>query len=162
RDYVMMVLIIDTGMRVGEMTGLVRGDIDLLYRQIHIRADIAKPRRSRTVPFSPTTADLLRQLFEYIGIGDDDRDEYVFLTQYGDRYFGDTFAKMLKKYAKRAKITIRGRSSPHTFRHYFAVRFLKNGGDSFALMKILGHTDISMTQRYVRYIQSDIKEAHEK
>lgn len=162
RDYVMMVLIVDTGLRVGEMTSLVRGDIDLLYRQIHIRAEIAKPRRTRTVPFSATTADLLRELFEYIGVGDDDTDEYVFLTQYGDRYYGDTFAKMLKKYAKRTGLSIKGRVSPHTFRHYFAVKFLRNGGNQFALMKILGHADIAMTQRYVRYIDSDLKEAHDK
>lgn len=162
RDYAMMVLIMDTGMRVGEMTALVRNDFDLAYRQIGMRAEITKNRKARVVPISRTTSELLRQLFEYIGIDDDNSLEFVFLTQYGERYYGDTFAKMLKKYAKRSHIPIKARVSPHTFRHYFAIKFLRNGGDPFALMKILGHKDISMTQRYVQYANADIKEAHDK
>lgn len=162
RDYVMMVLMTDTGMRVGEMSLLVRGDFDLTYRQIGMRAEITKNRRARNVPISRTTADLLRDLFEYIGIGDDEDDEFVFLTQFGERFQGDTFAKMLKNYAKRSLVPIKARVSPHTFRHYFAIKFLRNGGDPFALMKILGHTDIAMTQKYVRYASADIKEVHDK
>lgn len=57
---------------------------------------------------------------------------------------------------------MKARVSPLTFRHYFAVKFLRNGGDLFALMKILGHTDISMTKRYVQYVDSDIQEIHDK
>lgn len=162
RDYVMMVLMMDSGLRVREMSELVRSDFDLRYRQIGMRAEITKSRRSRIVPISRTTADLLRELFEYIGLDDEDSDEFVFLTQYGERYYGDTFAKMLKKYANRSILPIKARVSPHTFRHYFAVKFLRNGGDPFALMKILGHTDISMTQKYVRYASADIQEVHDK
>lgn len=162
RDYVMMVLMTDTGLRVGEMTALVRGDFDLVYRQISMRAEITKGRRARIVPISRTTADLLSDLFEFTGIGDDENDEFVFLTQYGERYYGDTFAKMLKNYAKRSVYPIKARVSPHTFRHYFAVKFLRNGGDPFALMKIIGHTDISMTQKYVQFASADVKEIHDK
>ncbi|MET3658554.1 tyrosine-type recombinase/integrase [Sporosarcina psychrophila] len=162
RDYVMMILMTDTGMRIGEMSALVRGDVDLIYRQISLRAEITKNRRARIVPMSRSTADLLRSLFDYTGVGDEDDAEFIFLTQYGERYYGDTFAKMLKKYANRAVSPIKARVSPHTFRHYFAVKFLRNGGDPFALMKILGHTDISMTQRYVQFASADIKEIHDK
>ncbi|SKA88789.1 tyrosine-type recombinase/integrase [Sporosarcina newyorkensis] len=162
RDYVLMILVIDTGMRVTEMTSLKRFDISLIYRQIHIRAEIAKGRRARTIPISKTTSELLRKLFEYVGLDDENSEEYVFLSQYGDKYYGENFQKMLKLYEKRSGITFRGRVSPHTFRHYFAVKFLRNGGDAFALMKILGHTDISMTQRYVNYIQSDLQEVHDR
>ena len=162
RDYIMMMLMIDTGMRVGEMSALVRGDVDLVYRQITIRAEISKGRRMRTVPISSTMANLLRELFDYIGISDEDADEYIFLTQFGERYFGDTFGKMIRKYAKKASREIKGRPSPHTFRHYFAINYLKNGGTPFSLMTILGHTDMTMTQKYVRYAESDLIEIHEK
>jgi integrase/recombinase XerD len=162
RDYVMMLVLIDTGMRITEMTSLKRGDIDLLYRQIIIPAEVTKARKTRIVPISDTTAKALEELFELIGADIENPDEYIFLTQFGERYYGDTFAKMLKKYAVKANYPINARVSPHTFRHYFAVKFLRNGGDPFALMKILGHTDISMTQRYVRYAKAQIKEIHEK
>lgn len=162
RDYAMMALMTDTGMRIGEMSALVRNDFDLNYRQIHMRAEITKNRKARIVPISRKTADLLRELFEYIGIDDESSEEFVFLTQYGEQIVGDNFAKNLKNYARRSLVPIKARVSPHTFRHYFAVKFLRNGGDPFALMKILGHTDISMTQRYVQYASADIKEAHDK
>jgi len=75
RDYTMMVLMIDTGLRVGEMTNLVRGDFDLTYRQINIRAEISKSKRSRVVPISRTTANLLQDLFDYTNIVEDDTEE---------------------------------------------------------------------------------------
>lgn len=162
RDYIIMVLMIDTGLRVGEMTSLIRGDFDLHYRQINIRAEISKSKRARTVPISRTTANLLQDLFDYIDVTEDEPEEFVFLTQYAERYHADTFAKMLKKYAERAGMTINARVSPHTFRHYFAIKFLRNGGNPFALMKILGHTDLTMTNKYVRYTDNHLVEAHDK
>ncbi|QUG41301.1 tyrosine-type recombinase/integrase [Psychrobacillus sp. INOP01] len=113
------------------------------------------------IPISRTTTKDIYELFELIGIGEEDTDEFVFLTQYGDQYYGDNFAKNIKNYAKRAG-GIRARVSPHTFRHYFAVKFLRNGGDAFALMNILGHSDISMTQKYVKYANSEVSEIHDK
>lgn len=162
RDYVMMLVLLDTGMRLGELTSLKRGHVDLLYRQIVIPAAITKTRKTRVVPISQTTASALQELFDIIGVEDDDADEYIFLTQFGDRYYGDTFAKMMKKYAKKSGYPFKARVSPHTFRHYFAVKFLRNGGDPFALMKILGHADMQMTQRYVRYAKSEINKIHEE
>jgi len=162
RDYVMMLVLVDTGVRVGELTALKRGDVDLVYRQIVLPAEITKTRRARVVPISTTTSKALGELFDMIGADDSQPDEHIFLTQFGERYYGDTFAKMLKKYAKKSGYPIKARVSPHTFRHYFAVKFLRNGGDPFALMKILGHTDMAMTQRYVRYAKSEVKDIHEK
>ena len=52
------------------------------------------------------------------------------------------------------------RCSPHTFRHTMAVTFLRNGGQVFALKKILGHTDLNMTNRYVALVQADIAKQH--
>lgn len=161
RDYVMMLVLIDTGLRVGELSSLSRGDFELQYRQIVVNAETSKSRKTRTIPVSRTTVKALYELFDLIGIDDEDTDEFVFLTQYGDQYLGDNFAKNIKNYAARAG-GLKARVSPHTFRHYFAVKFLRNGGDPFALMKILGHSDISMTQRYVQFASADIKEIHDK
>src|SRR6516162_3323952 len=45
------------------------------------------------------------------------------------------------------------RFSPHTLRHTFAVAYLRNGGNLFYLSKILGHTSVTITQRYLQSLQ---------
>ncbi|WP_420168182.1 tyrosine-type recombinase/integrase [Alicyclobacillus hesperidum] len=66
-----------------------------------------------------------------------------------------------QKYARKAGVQ-NVRVSPHTFRHYFATKFLRNGGDPIALQRILGHRDMHMVSIYVNYTKSDIREQHEK
>lgn len=156
RDYVMMLVLCDTGLRIKELTHLKISDVDFKLNQIVVRASIAKTRTTRVTPISKLTARELEKLISYMNI---EADDYLWLTQFGERYFGDTFSKMLKKYGKKAGV--KGpRCSPHTFRHYFAVKFLRNGGDPIALMRILGHTSMGMTEKYVRYTKSDIQEQH--
>ena len=157
RDYTMMLVLIDTGLRISELTGIKLSDIDFPSRQIYIRAENAKSSVGRLVPLSPKTAKELDKLNEMTGAGEDD---FVFMTQFGERYFADTFAKMLKKYGKKAGLS-GVRVSPHTFRNYMAIKYLKNGGDPFSLMRILGHTDMSMTSRYVKYTDIDISTFHD-
>jgi integrase/recombinase XerD len=158
RDYVMMLVLTDTGLRISELTSIKRGDVNFQTRQIVIHAENSKKNETRVVPISQKTTKEIAELADFIN-GDDN--DYVFLTQFGERYLADTFAKMLKKYGKRAGIQ-NVRVSPHTFRNYMAVKFLKSKGDPFTLMRILGHKDISMTNRYIKYSDLDISEQFEK
>lgn len=158
RDYCMMLLLIDGGCRISEMTNLRVSDIDFKLRQLTIRAEISKTRTTRVIPLSSRTIKEIEKLISYMDVSEDD---YLWLTQFGERYYGDTFAKMLKLYAKRVGVT-RPRVSPHTFRHYFAVKFLREGGDPMALARILGHTSLNMTQVYVKYTGMDLREQHDK
>ncbi|GIO30777.1 MULTISPECIES: tyrosine-type recombinase/integrase [Paenibacillus] len=158
RDYCMMLVLIDGGLRIKELTNLRVSDVDFKLRQVTIRAEIAKTKTTRVVPLSQRTIKEIEKLIAYMDVDDDD---YLWLTQFGERYYGDTFAKMLKLYAKRVGV-VGPRVSPHTFRHYFAVKFLRGGGDPMALARILGHTSLNMTQVYVRYTGTDLREQHDK
>jgi integrase/recombinase XerD len=156
RDYVMMLVLMDTGLRIRELTTLKVKDIDFKMQQIVVRAENTKTHSMRVIPISDKCTKEVRNLLEYMTLDDE---EYVWLTQFGERYLADTFSKMLKNYGKKAGI-LTARVSPHTFRHYFAVKYLKSGGDPFSLMRILGHADMAMTQRYVKYTNMDVHERH--
>ncbi|WP_391571929.1 tyrosine-type recombinase/integrase [Cohnella sp.] len=158
RDYCMMLVLVDGGLRIKELTSLRISDIDFKLRQITIRAEVAKTKTTRIVPLSQKTCKELETLINYMNVEEND---YLWLTQFGQRYFGDTFAKMLKLYAKRVGVK-NARVSPHTFRHYFAVKFLRGGGDPIALARILGHSSLNMTQVYVKFTGMDLREQHDK
>lgn len=117
----MMLVLCGCGLRIKELTSLRVSDVDFRLRQITIRAEISKTKTTRVAPISQKTVKELENLVSFINVEPDD---YLWLTQFGERYFGDTFGKMLKLYAKRAGVT-GPRVSPHTFRHYFAVKFLR-------------------------------------
>lgn len=158
RDYTMMLVLVDTMCRIKELTNLRVSDVDFKFRQITIRAEISKTGSTRVIPISQKTAKALKALIQSMNVNDDD---YLWLTQFGERYLADTFSKMLKNYGKKVGVT-GVRVSPHTFRHYGAIKYLRSNGDPISLMKILGHTSLSMTERYVRFTSSDIREQHAK
>ncbi|MFD2672802.1 tyrosine-type recombinase/integrase [Marinicrinis sediminis] len=157
RDVCMMLVLIDTGLRIKELTNLKASDIDFKMRQITVRSSVSKTNTARNVPISKRTCAELQKLIEMINVESDD---YVWLTQFGERYFADTFAKMLKKYGKKAHIS-GARVSPHTFRHYFAIKFLREGGNPMTLARILGHTSLNMTQVYLKFTGSDLRDQHD-
>ena len=65
------------------------------------------------------------------------------------------------QYGKRAGIE-GVRVSPHTLRHTFAVFYIRNGGGSFSLQELLGHSTLEMTRRYVHLAQRALAEQHKK
>lgn len=157
RDYCMMLVLVDTACRCGELTELKISDVNFKLRQITFRAENTKSSVSRTVPISQRTAKALEKLVSFMNVEDVD---YLWLTQFGERYFGDTFRKMLKKYGEKAGITV-ARVSPHTFRHYAAVAMLKGGMNPIQLSRLLGHSTVAVTEIYVRYTEMDMSEVHE-
>ena len=54
------------------------------------------------------------------------------------------------------------RCSPHTFRHTAAIWTIRSGMNTFALQTMLGHTDLTMTRRYVAIAQADLEEQHRR
>ncbi len=139
RDYVVILLLLDTGVRSSELSNLTLSDVNLKNRTLKV---LGKGNKERMVPIG---ARLQAALWKYINKHRVQpampRIENVFLTHEGYPLAKERLGAIVKKYAVKAGIT-GVRASPHTFRHTMAITFLRNGGDVFSLQRILGHSQL--------------------
>ncbi len=155
RDFAMIMLMLDSGMRLGECSCLAMWDINLTKRQIALKAEITKGRKDRTVYFSPKTEYILRRWIQY-----KDRyqeSDYLFPTRSntGAHVSVSNFETNFKKYLKR--VGLDESITPHCLRNNFAKRCLMNGMDIYTLSRILGHSSVTVTeQAYLDLTDDDI------
>ena len=155
RDYAMIMLMIDSGMRLGECSCLLLDDINLARHQIALRAEITKGRKDRVVYFSPKTEQVLRRWLQY-----KDRhceSDYLFPSRSatGNHIQVSNFETNFKNYLRRSGID--ERISPHCLRNNFAKRCLMNGMDIYTLSRILGHSSVTVTeQAYLDLTDEDL------
>ena len=156
RDKVAMLLMLDTGIRIGEVFALEVEDVDVKGRVINLPASKAKNRKARIIPISNLVAKLLLELISENKAHFDA--SHVFLSNSGTPYQPNSFRRRLLKYKKEAGID--KRVSPHSLRHQFCRDYILNGGDVFTLQRIVGHADIQTTRKYVQMTGVDIKDQH--
>lgn len=155
RDKALFLLLLDTGIRIGEAANLEVQDIDWRNKSIHVNGKTGP----RDVPISTKTAYALRTYINQHRRARP-REHHVFLTRAGKPQSGMHLSGHLRRLAQRAGI--KGpKLGAHTYRHTFAVHYLKNGGDAFSLQRILGHTTMLMTSVYTRMTNDDLKSLHE-
>lgn len=153
RDYTMILLILDTGLRLGELLALQLADLDFSRRAIRILEP--KDRQERDVYFVDTTERALRAyLRERLAGGDSPA---LFISRDGAPLAHNTFQQALARYAQRAGLP---QVSPHMLRHTFARLYLMNGGDVFSLQAILGHEDLEVTKIYASLWGRDVQRLH--
>ncbi|ABB14999.1 tyrosine-type recombinase/integrase [Carboxydothermus hydrogenoformans] len=157
RDYCLMLVQIDTGARPSELLQIKPDDLNLDAREIYVRADVAKTRIGRTLVISPFTVQALMRFLK-IRPSWWSNEVPLFASENGRQLTAQRWSRIVKRYCEEAGVKV----TPYGLRHTFAIEFLKGGGDPFSLQRILGHTDLTMTRRYVRLSQDDIKEIHEK
>ncbi|MCL6611163.1 MAG: tyrosine-type recombinase/integrase [Peptococcaceae bacterium] len=154
RDYALLLLSLDTGIRPGEALGLLPGDINLPSLEVRVRADIAKTRTSRTLPISQETAAAIRKLFSVRP--EEWGNAPVFCSDKGKPLKENGWRQRLDKYKKRLGQDI----SPYDLRHAFALLYLRGGGDAFHLQRMMGHSDMEMTKHYLEFTKADLRETH--
>ncbi|MFJ7729275.1 tyrosine-type recombinase/integrase [Neobacillus sp. NPDC097160] len=153
RDKVIVFVLLDTMVRISELVAMKRSNVDLKNGVIKLEAMGTKTRKAREVPVSTKTAKLLK---EYIQETEDFGDEHLFLTYDGHIMNHATVRINLRDYGRKAVISNK-RVSPHTFRHTGALFYIMNGGNPFSLQKILGHSDMSMTRKYIQMTDTDVR-----
>ena len=155
RDRAIVLLLVDTGIRVSEAAGLHVGDVDLVEGRCRV---LGKGGRERVVPIGRRARKALRAwLTHRRGIRVDD----PLFTGLGRRQLAARgLYQTIRRLARRAELQTR--CSPHVLRHTFARSFLTNGGDVFSLQRILGHSpsSIQVTRRYVELLDDDLRAVH--
>jgi integrase/recombinase XerD len=119
----------------------------------------SKGGRERILPLGN---NLKRDLAEYLKHNRpnlaDENEQALFVTKEGSCYAKEGLATLGK--TKLKKINVKGKYGPHKLRHTFATNYLRNGGNLEQLRLILGHRDISTTQRYLLLLPEDLSNAH--
>lgn len=155
RDYTMIILTLDTGIRPKEALSLTVDDVNLSSLEIYVRADFSKTRTSRTLPISHLTARVIRRLMK-VRHPEWSSDTPVICSCDGTSLSTNTWGDRMEHYSRIIGTSIR----PYDLRHCFAIQYLRNGGHTLALQKLMGHRDLAMTKRYVNLTTKDLKDQH--
>lgn len=150
RDKAILYLLLDTGIRHEELSSLLVGDIDMQSGAVTIRK--GKGRKFRTVYVGNQTR---KSLSAYMRKRPATKPtDPLWIKQDGKRLTKDGIRQMIARRSASAKIQEPG---IHEFRRAFAVNFLRNGGNVITLQRLLGHTNIAMTEKYVQLLSDDLK-----
>lgn len=151
RDLAIIMILLDTGIRVGELERLKVGDVNLDNGEIYIRPHRSGIKgKSRTVYLGARSR---QTVWKYIAKRQGTRD----LTQSLFNLRGSSVRLSLRRIGKNAGVS---NTHPHRFRHTFAITYLRNHGDVFTLQRLLGHATLDMTQRYLKIVREDLQDAH--
>ena len=162
RNLAILELFYSTGMRLSELQGLSRGDLDLVSQQVKVRG---KGRKERIVPVGNQAAIALRnyesrrdELLRNAG-PKAERSAY-FLARTGKRIGPRMVQKVVSAFL--AEIDEDAGLSVHSLRHTFATHLLDNGADLRAVQELLGHVSISTTQIYTHTSVERLKQVYQK
>jgi integrase/recombinase XerD len=149
RDQAILLLVLQTGLRVSELINLNCGDV-ILGPGAHVRCE-GKGRKQRSTPLRRDTIKTVQNWLRERAGNDD---EPAFPTIRGDRLSRDAVEHLVRKYAVAASKTcasLKGkRVSPHVLRHSTAMELLQGGVDQTVIALWLGHESVETTHVYIR------------
>ncbi len=156
RDKAVLLILIESGIRSTELCQLRIEEIQLEKGQLLVSK--SKTYNSRIVPITKPTIQAIKLWLAIRGYSEH---RELFITTGNKPLTPRLLQHIVTKYGKLAGVN-EIRCSPHIFRHSFAKFYLQNGGNLFVLQQLMGHYDISITRKYVLFMQEDINKAHEK
>lgn len=164
RDRCMMELFYSSGLRVSELAGLNRADIDFPGRRVKLRG---KGKKERLVPLTQTALDWInRYLSDPQRHMDTDEikpqkcDLAVFLNRWGERLTVRSIDRLFKEYLRSSGLL--GRVTPHTLRHTIATHWLEKGMDLKTIQTLLGHSALTTTTIYTQVSTRLKRQTYEK
>lgn len=163
RDRAILELLFSSGLRVSELVGLNKGDINLKRKEFMVRG---KGQKDRPIFISDGAGWWVQQYLDKR----QDNSNPLFIRYSGSKKLSvsgnfsrlttRSVQRLVAKYALLAGIT--KHVSPHTLRHSFATDLLMNGADLRSVQAMLGHSNISTTQIYTHVTDPHLKAVHQK
>ena len=144
RDYAILAVLLDTGIRVGELQGMKKADLG--DTGLRVRGKTGE----RIVPVSPGVAELIKVQGDERGMWIGHQGE---LTRSG-------LQQIVRRLMRAAGLGNREKIGPHTLRHTFGVLYIMNGGDLPSLQRIMGHTKVETTMKYLVLSNQMIRDQH--
>jgi integrase/recombinase XerC len=171
RDRAILETMYSAGLRVSEVVGLDRSDLDFPASVLRVRG---KGRRERLAPIGSYA---LRALQRWLRVraaekannganaasrkkGSASLPEPVFINRFGQRLTTRSVARMLEKYLRATGLD--NRTTPHSLRHSFATHLLDRGADIRSVQELLGHKSLVTTQIYTHVGTAALREVYER
>jgi len=150
RNWVIINLMLATGNRRNTIANYKIGDVD--FDDDYLIMNTTKSKKGQRIPISKKLRPVLK---EYIATyrSDCKDDEPLFPSYLGEWISPNALSKSLAEYNTKRGVE---KTGMHLFRHTFAKDWVRSGGDSLTLQRILGHSSLAMTEKYVRLFGEDI------
>lgn len=152
RDYAIILLIADTGIRPSEAFGLEKPDVNFLDNTVIVRKEVSKTNRARVLPVSTKVMIYIKAVLKY-----NIDSPYIFNTLQGTQMTTDRFQRRMQHYSDYSNTKI----TPYQLRHYFGTEYAKSDNCNLLyLQHIMGHSKLEMTRRYVKIETEDLARNH--
>ncbi|MGC4083662.1 MAG: tyrosine-type recombinase/integrase [Vicinamibacterales bacterium] len=155
RLHLAVLLVLDTGLRISEALGLRDSDIDIDNLILKV---FGKGQKERLVPFSPELRKRVYRLSQ-LRTKKNIPNTFVFAGFGGVRWEKRNATHSLHLLQRKLGLPTFGW---HRLRHTFATNYLRHGGDIVRLSMVLGHTQITTTQRYLHLLTEDLSASHQR
>lgn len=154
RNWVIVCFFLNCGCRAATLRNVLIKDIDFNNDMVAFRHT-----KNKTLQYVPIGMEMKRILKEYLSFREGTGDDYLFPNETNQQLSENALRLAIEKYNKSRGVS---KTSLHLFRHYFAKKYIQNGGDCFRLQKILGHKKIEMTVHYANLYGEDTKRGFEE
>jgi len=156
RNYAMAQLMLQAGLRVGEVAALRVADLTMNDRSGSVRIRHGKGLKAREIPLNATVRRALKQFLEEGDLAIRDKDAALFISSRNTAMPVRTIQAVISSLARRARLK-RVAVSAHTLRHTFALGYLRdNPGKLVELAGLLGHDSLDTTAIYTRPSRDDL------
>ena len=149
QSWVMTNFLFSTAVRQRSLRFIKVKDLDFDNNVVYVT--VTKNRKSLIVPFNRTLSNILKEFLKYRQHKSDE--DFLFCNVFGQQLKKSTSYHMLYEYNKRRGVETTG---IHRYRHTFAKQWILNGGNVVSLSKMLGHSNLQITQNYINLLVSDV------
>ncbi|MFC1509498.1 tyrosine recombinase XerC [Candidatus Omnitrophota bacterium] len=157
RDKAILETLYSSGLRVSELVGLNKENIDFISGVLKV---YGKGKKERLAPIGEKALRVIRDYLEKLDITGIKEKKAVFLNKSKKRMSDRAVRRVVEKYIR--KTSLNEKISPHSLRHSFATHLLDKGADLRSVQELLGHANLSTTQIYTHVTTERLKSIYDK